>query len=166
MPAGYRLISAIFAVALLAAPAAAQGKEGTSTDTWGGFGTAKAIQIGKDRILVATEEHNFCVSNDPMFGHLTSHCFGVADFTKGVGQNQGRCVETDPAGDQIVLSYDTGNFTLGKTFKGSLTLIGGTGKFAGITGGGTYVYDGFTFKTTEEGTYTPHFTLELSYKLP
>jgi hypothetical protein len=64
------------------------------------------------------------------------------------------------------LGYDTGNFTLGKTFKGSFKLIGGTGKFAGITGGGTYVYDGFMFKATEEGTYFPHVIIELSYNLP
>jgi hypothetical protein len=50
MRTSYKLISAVFAVALLAAPAAAQGKEGTSTNTCGGFGTVKAAQIGKDRV--------------------------------------------------------------------------------------------------------------------
>jgi hypothetical protein len=101
-----------------------------------------------------------------MFDHLTWHCWGLADFTKGVGQNRGRSVETDLAGDQIVISYDTGTFTLGKTFSGSFTLLKDTGKFAGITGGGSYVYDGFLFRATEEGTYFPHGTLKLSYKLP
>jgi len=46
-------------------------------------------------------------------------------------------VAADPAGDQFVESFVTEKHSLDqKSFKGSLTLSGGTGKFAGITGSG------------------------------
>ena len=50
--------------------------------------------------------------------------------------------------------------------KGSLTLSGGTGKFTGLAGSGTFAADGFMFRPAENGTYFEHGTRQYSYKLP
>jgi hypothetical protein len=147
--------------------APAQAKEGTASFTFAGFGNFKPTEIGKDRLLFVFDENGLDEgSSDPLFDHTTWHCWGLGDFTKGVGQTQGYCVRTDPAGDQFVQSFVSEKTSLGKSFKGSETLTGGTGKFAGITGSGTYMWDGNTFKTAEKGTFISHGTHNLSYKLP
>jgi hypothetical protein len=159
------VLTAAFAFAT-AAPA--QAKEGTASFTFAGFGTVKATEVGKDRLLFVFDENGLNEgSSDPMFDHATWHCSGLGDFTKGMGQAHGYCVVTDPGGDQFVYNVVTEKWSLGqKSFKGSVTLTEGTGKFAGITGSGTFVHDGNTFKTAEKGTYISHGTHNWSYKLP
>jgi hypothetical protein len=158
---------ALTAAFVFATVVSAQAKEGTVSFTFAGFGTSKATQIGKDRLLLVIDENGLDEgSNDPMFDHTTWHCGGWGDFTKGVGQAHVYCVRTDPAGDQFVQDIATGTMSLGQSFKGSETLTGGTGKFSGITGSGTFVFDGNSFKTAEQGTYISHGTHNLSYKLP
>ena len=155
-------------VAAFAIAAPAQAKEGTWKDTFSGYGTFKGTPVGKERIVSVFEEWGLFVSNDnPMLDHLTYHLWGLGDFTKGVGEARFYLIATDPAGDQIVLSGSTGKMQLGQSFKeGSETLLGGTGKFAGITGSCTYLFDGNTFKAPETGTYFSHGTRDCSYKLP
>jgi hypothetical protein len=158
---------ALTAAFVFATVAPAQAKEGTVSFTFAGFGTSKATQIGKDRLLLVIDENGLDEgSNDPMFDHTTWHCGGWGDFTKGVGQAHVYCVRTDPAGDQFVQDIATGTMSLGQSFKGSETLTGGTGKFSGITGSGTFVFDGNSFTTAQQGTFISHGTHNLSYKLP
>lgn len=150
----------------LATAASAQAKEGTWSGTYSGFGTSKAVQIGEERLLTVFDENGLFVS-DGMFDHTTWHCWGLADFTNGMGQAHGYCVGTDPAGDQVVLDFVSEKHPLAeKSFKGSFTVTAGAGKYAGISGSGTYVSDGNMFRPTEKGTYFGHNTAQGSYKLP
>ena len=157
--------AALALAAAFAAEATAQAKEGTWSDTFAGFGTVKATEVGKERLLLVFDENFLSVSNDAMFDHLTWHLLGLGDCAKGVCQAHGYVLATDPAGDQFVQSFATEKFSLGQTVKGSLTLSGGTGQFAGITGSGTFVADGNTFRPAEKGTYFTHGTRQYSYKL-
>jgi hypothetical protein len=92
-----------------------------------------------------------------MFDHLTYHCWGAGDFTKGRGQSRGFCVYTNPAGDQIVENFVSDKFSLGqKIINGPVTLTSGTGKFAGVTCTGTWSDDGATYRPTEKGTFFTH----------
>jgi hypothetical protein len=159
------------AAALMSAAALAwtpaQATEGTWSDTVAGFGTVKATQVGKDRLLLVIDGNNLSVSDNPMFDHLTWHIWGLGDCINGVCEFHGYGVATDPAGDQFVESFITEKAPLGqKSIKGSLTLSGGTGKFAGITGSGTLVLDGNKCRPAEQGTYFDHGTRHYSYKLP
>ena len=164
----------LFAVVLMLAAALAfvtgtpaQAKEGTASGTYAGFGTVKANQIGKDRLLTAFEFNFLSVSSNPMFDHLTYHCWGSGDYTNNVGVGQGYCVVTDPAGDQFALTFVSEKYSLEqKSNNGSITLLMGTGKFAGITGTGSYYYDGNMFRPTVQGTFFNHGTLQYNYKLP
>ena len=83
----------LFAVAAvlslgIASPSSAQMKEGTFSGTYSGFGTVKAMPVGKDRLLVAVDETGFTLTNG-FLDHMTWHCWGTADYTNGMGQIQG-----------------------------------------------------------------------------
>jgi hypothetical protein len=164
LPAAALMMAALFAYAT---DAAAQAKEGTWKGTYAAVGTSKATAIGKDRLLLVFDENGLVTTNGGgIFDHTTWHCWGLGDFTNGVGDNHGYCVGTDPTGDQAVLNFASEKHPLDqKITKGSFTLTGGTGKYAGITGTASFTDDGAMFKTTE-GTYVAHNTTEGTYKLP
>ncbi len=146
--------------------ASAQAKEGTYSGTYAAFGTFKATKIGKSRLLTVFDENGLSTANG-MFDRTTWHCWGLGDFTDRVGRNRGYCVGTDPAGDEVVLRIVSEKMSLDeKRQKGSLTLSGGTGKYAGITGIGTYVDDGNMFRPSRKGTYVVHAAFEGKYQLP
>jgi hypothetical protein len=52
-------------------------KEGSYSDTYASFGTAKATPVGKERVLVAFDENGLKVGTGIM-DHTTWHCFGPA----------------------------------------------------------------------------------------
>ena len=71
---------------------------------------------------------------------MTWHCSGLADFTNGVGQSQGFCAGHDPVGDQVVFNWESEKHAPEqKVVRGTFSWTGGTGKYAGIRGDGTYV---------------------------
>jgi hypothetical protein len=157
----------VLAAALaFATDATEQAKEGTWSDTFAGFATVKATQVGKERLLLVFDDNFLSVSNNAMFDHLTWRLWGMFDCTKGVCDGHGFGVATDPAGDQFVQSFVFEKQSLGQKAVGSLKLSGGTGKFAGITGSGTIVDDGNMFRPTEKGTFFDHGSRQYSYKLP
>ena len=129
--------TAIFFAA--AAAAADLPKEGTAAGTYSSFGTFKATAIGKERVLTTGDENGLSLTNG--FGdHMTWHCWVTGDYTGGMGQDQGYCVGTDPAGDQLVDIVSDEKHALGaKNISGMDTWSGGTGKFAGVSGGGPWM---------------------------
>jgi hypothetical protein len=141
-------------------------KEGTYSGTYSGFGTVKATPIGKERLLIVWEENGLLLTNG-MFDHTTVHCWGTSDSAKGVVQDQGYCVVTDPAGDQIVQIPISEKRPLDqKSYGVSITQSGGTGKYAGISGDEHDVCHSGEFKPATDGTYLQYCTFQGSYKLP
>ena len=158
----------IAALALgIATPALAQMKEGTYNGTFSGYSTYKATQIGKERVLTTFDTNALSIT-DGFLDHMTWHCLGMADFTNGVGQGHGYCVGTDPTGDQVVWNFgpDEKHARDQKSWSGSGTFTSGTGKYAGISGGGTYTVHGPDFRSTAEGTGFAYNTIEGHYKIP
>jgi hypothetical protein len=76
-------------------------KEGAFSGTTVGNGTYKAIPVGKERLLLVFNDSD-ATTGDGLFDHTISNCFGLGDFTKGVGHSHGYCVVTDASGDKIV----------------------------------------------------------------
>jgi hypothetical protein len=151
-----------------ARPVAAQmKKEGTFSGTFGGYVTCKTMAVGKERVLFVCDENGFTIT-DGFFDHMSYHCWDFGDFVKGVGMPHGTCVYIDPAGDQIYgdFSYPTPVALSQKSGKGKLTFTGGTGKYAGISGGYSYVNDFGSFRTEVPGTLISHATNQGNYKLP
>ena len=68
-----------------------------------------------------------------------------------------------------LIDAETGHFgatlNLGDTTSPQ-RIVGGTGKFAGITGSATYEDYGNEWKPITEGTYMVYVPYELNYKLP
>jgi hypothetical protein len=149
-------------------PASAQTmKEGTTSGTYYGHGTAKVTPVGKERLLITFEDNGPSVGQG-IIDHLTNRCWGMGDFINGMGKSHGYCLAIDPAGDQIGVDWsENENHALdAKEVAGSFKYTTGTGKFAGITGSGAYTDSGNTFKPLTEGTCEVHSTSQGSYKLP
>jgi hypothetical protein len=151
----------------VAAIAADLPKEGTYSGTFSGFGAFKATPIGKERLLVVWDETAMSLTNG-LLDHFTWRCFGESDVVNGVVQDRGRCVGTDPAGDQVVvgpIESEKHGPDL-KSWKGTTgAFMAGTGKYTGITGSGTYEEHGGEFRAVD-GTFVSYSILKGSYKLP
>jgi hypothetical protein len=148
-----------------AAMAAELPKEGTFSFTYSGFGTVKATPVGKERLLLAFDDNGLSVANG-FFDHVTFHCWGVGDIARGTTHIQGNCVGTDPAGDHVVIDLSGEWPADAKTTRITNKLTSGTGKYAGISGIGTFVNHGSEFRTAAEGTYVAYGVTQGSYKLP
>jgi hypothetical protein len=142
-------------------------KEGTFSGTYGGFGVCKTMTLGKDRVLSDCEENGFTIT-DGSLDHMTWHCWGGGDFVNGMGAPHGTCVLTDPSGDQIFADFVHERHAADdKSPQAKTPFTGGTGKYAGVSGGFPYVNDYNAFRTVVPGTYVSHIaTVQGSYKLP
>ena len=158
----------IAALALgIAAPALAQMKEGTFSGTYSSAGTYKGIPIGKERIVSAWDENGLTLTNG-FEDHMTWHCFGLYDVMNAMAQFQGYCVGTDPAGDQVAgnVASDGKYAADAKSYNGTGTFTTGTGKYAGISGGWTFVGHSQEFRTaTPESTFVQNAPIQGSYKI-
>src|SRR5262249_37587623 len=119
--------------------------------TYAGFGTAKATRIGKERLSSAWDENGLTLTNGAT-DHMSLQCWGTSDFVNGVGQDQGYCVGTDPAGDQIFQIMVTEKRPMDqKSYGASVKSSGGTGKYIGVTGEEHDVCHSGEFKMATEG---------------
>jgi hypothetical protein len=148
----------------LVAMAADLPKEGTYSGTYSSYGTYKNTPVGKERVLGAWEEHGLQLSKGA-FDHTTWHCWGMIDIVKGLEQDPGNCVVTDPEGDQVIQTIVTEKRpTEQPSYRISAKWSGGTGKYAGISGDEQDICHAGEFKAAE-GTYLNYCTVEGSYKL-
>jgi hypothetical protein len=93
----------------VAAMAADLPKEGTFSGTLTGHGTYRTLPIGKERVVLVYDVFAAAVSNG-LTDHMTWHCVGLGDYTKGVGHDHGYCVAADLSGDQLATDWvDRGN---------------------------------------------------------
>ncbi len=159
------LIATVLAICI-SMPASAQiAKEGSQSFTYFGFGTSKATQVGKDRLLTTLDKNGLSVGQG-IFDHMTWHCWGSGDFTNGVGQHHGYCVTTDTGGDQIVIETESEKHSLQTNFSIKAKFTAGTGKYTGISGENTCVLHGNEFRPASAGTFFDYERCEGSYKLP
>ncbi len=147
MQTTYKLVSAIFTLALLAAPAAAQplAKSGTFTGKSGGEGGGQAYEIGTGHVFFVGK-FDFVFLNDAAGGFLDKTqwtCPGVNDIVNGLqvaATTRGYCIATDKDGDKLFGSWTVTKVTGPGAGEGKVQYIGGTGKYSGIQGNMTYDY--------------------------
>jgi hypothetical protein len=84
-------------------------------------------------------------TSDPDFKNAQGYRVNVSDLVAGSGSHRGYAAATGPGGDKWFTAYEGRVKTVPKqgappeiTFEGKWWYVGGTGKFKGITGGGTY----------------------------
>jgi hypothetical protein len=74
---------------------------------------------------------------------------------------------TDPVGDQVVFNWESEKHAPEqKVVRGTFSWTGGTGKYAGIRGDGTYMDYSGEFLPLAEGTVVSYVTFEASYRTP
>ena len=153
MRVGIFILSSAAIIVGSSAIAADLPKEGTFKGTYGSSGEIKVIVVGKERALMSWHDERGQSVGEGFLDHMSWLCWGGADFVKGTGQLQGKCVATDQNGDQIVddLSSETYSPT-DKSFKVFDKFTSGTGKYEGISGGGVSVID-LTFRPPADGTF-------------
>ena len=149
----------------VAAMAADLPKEGTISGTWTGFNTIKATAIGKERLFGAVDINGLTLGNG-ILDHMTWHCSGLYDVTKGMALWNAFCAGTDPAGDQIVFNSDGKWPADAKSYSVTNTFTTGIGKYTGISGAFTILAHGPELRTPAEGTFTDYGEIKGSYKLP
>jgi hypothetical protein len=140
-------------------------KEGTFSGTCTGLGTFKTTKIGDDRALVTFDETGAQLTNG-FADHTTFHCWGTVEITKGERITEGYCVGTDPTGDLLEVKVSAKNALSNTVRKGSNTFIGGSGKYAGISGAIATTNHEREFRPLTDGTYVSYVTLEGNCKLP
>jgi hypothetical protein len=84
-------------------------------------------------------------SADPNFDNIEYDVVETTDYVTGSGMHHGYRVSTMTGGDKLYSAYEGTTNVAARpgafpevTFAGKWWFTGGTGKFAGITGGGTY----------------------------
>jgi hypothetical protein len=143
----------------------------------GGMAFAQPVKQGEDSIMhiytyvdkimklgdrtVIFRELSGVSRNDKgsgMLHNLGMRCWGFIDVVENKPSTTGRCVEMDADGDQVFATY------VNKAGVGSHTFIGGTGKYAGISGEQTF--SGVTPVKGPDGLNVLIVSTHTTWKLP
>jgi len=127
-------VISLFAVCFASA-ASAQKTETEGYTTYYVTVSATSLQLGSDRTITMTEFQGVSRSDQPggMFDNMTARCVGTREVAAGGVTSRGSCTEMYPDGSQTFTSY-LSQGPANAQFTGIHTFIGGTGKYAGISG--------------------------------
>jgi len=149
----------------IVAMAADLSKEGAYKGTYFGYGTYKTNSLSKDRTIAVFDETGLMVT-DGFSDHTTAHCWGMTDYIKGMGEDQGYCIATDASGDKMLVKISGEKHGPDqKSWKNTSTCIEGTGRYVGVSCSETDLILGNEFPSTSEGTYVSYVTLQGTYKV-
>lgn len=157
--------AAIVGLALVHTPAAGEAAELAKsgsydvTNCWAG--TSNVIVHSKAHIALSFMLTGTSRTNKPggPFGKMSHQCVGLVRVLKGTVTGDYTCENVDADGDKmLVRGMRPGNPG------GEWTFINGTGKYAGITGGGPYKYLG-RFPTVRKGHFQGCLRATGTYKL-
>ena len=119
----------------LPAQAADPSKQGTDNYTTTYVTTSSATMRLGDR-TVTNYDASGITRNDAggsMFNNMSARCLGTREASGNQVSNRGSCIDMDKDGDQVFSTYEA------KGNVGAHTFIGGTGKYAGISGTAEYI---------------------------
>jgi hypothetical protein len=125
---------------------------GTFSFVAAGSGTINKMQLGEDRAQVSYESLGGATSptGEGPFHNVSIRCVGGFHLRNGsFDDDSGSCGVTRPDGHQVFYVYRAAG-TPHVGVKGTFTLVGGTGKMKGITGGGDLTR--LTLHHAKEGT--------------
>jgi len=128
------LILSALLVAPLGARAADLPKQGTDSYTTVYVSISSVTMKVGDRTIRSYESAGVSRNDNggPMFNDRGVRCVGTVEIAGNQSTNRGACVDTDKDGDEIFSNYEA------KGMAGSHTFVGGTGKYAGMTGTAEY----------------------------
>ncbi len=156
-------ILAVFALSVAAAVVAPA--HAGETEYGGPFcshSKATMVQASPDITALNVESWGIQTS-DSLFkpcANATNHCAGNVLVVQGKASARGECLWTDSDGDTFI-----GTFVDEPGKPGAWTFVGGTGKWKGVTGSGTYQYASSS-KPRPDGTGEGCTTHSGKYTLP
>ena len=155
----------LFAVVAVAADAPPPiPSEGRGSGTMMLSSSFKSMPLGKDRVRITYETLGVYLGEATDIVHNASvRCLGMMSVVQGAYEESGWCVFTRPDGDQAFCA-NTSSGKVGTEAKGAFTWMGGTGKLAGLEGGGEFTR--YPVKPAAEGTGQYVLRLNGTYKLP
>lgn len=81
------------------------------------------------------------IHDDPSVPKITEECVGKYEYMPdGSWKGAGTCTDTHKGGDKIYVSWEEGSHLKEYVYKKT----GGTGKYEGVSGVGTYMYENLT----------------------
>jgi len=112
-------------------------KEGTESGTMSYSGPVKLLTMGKELVQMNYEGLGVYIGEGPM-NNASFRFMGALQIVKGVYDNDfGLLVFTTPEGHKAFATYEAaGRIGAGGGGKGTFKYVGGTGKLAGLQGGG------------------------------
>jgi hypothetical protein len=143
------LCSALLGTGLYAAPAVAQQAYTTLECR---AGTVNALSRTDDMMIFAIEHRGVQQSNheSKLFHNWSQRCVGTVATIAGKRSGEGWCRNIEPAsGDAVIIRWLSDEQKAGA---GTFRIVNGTGKWKGVTGGGTYEPSG-AFRPVDDGTY-------------
>lgn len=131
--------AAAAAFVLLASPVLSETVSANGT----GYGktTATPMPLSETLVMVhATSMYDRFETEDPNnpFASATGPCFGAILIDKGAVSGEGLCHYTDGDGDMAAVTWVANGMSAEGRTQGEWSVLGGTGKWASITGGGTF----------------------------
>jgi hypothetical protein len=128
------------------------------------FATLQRFEFGKDKLIIADAKGVGTTKTGEGLGHnISTSCIVVTDT--GAGMSSGYCTFTDLDGDQTFIKFErSAAIGVASDKPGKWQYTGGTGKYTGISGSGTYVPT--YLKASTPGTVQGYSDLEGEYKLP
>jgi hypothetical protein len=136
----------------------------TLTNTY--YSTSKVLPLGEDQRFIIFEAFAGIVSEDGkgLFNESTVRAVGSYLMEKGVSKNYGGYIcYFLKNGDKVFGTYSA-EVKTGVPTKGKTTIIGGTGKCAGIQG--EFEYTGYALRPAVEGIGQSYNKFTIKYKLP
>ena len=94
---------------------------------------------------------------DKTFDNLSIHCLEESKARVDGYKFNGTCIETDADGDKIFMTYEGPE-------SGPLSLIGGTGKYLGIEGSGTWTVTDAPGNTASLFLFTLDYSVDWQFK--
>ncbi len=125
----------VAAIVVLASASHAASDEGkTSYTSYYTVKSAQTVKLGEGRSLTSVEFTGLTRNDEgkDMFDNMSVLCLGDYFADGGVTEGQGACTEVDADGDEVFTKFTFSSAT--KPPAGVHTMIGGTGKYAGISG--------------------------------
>jgi hypothetical protein len=141
-------------------------KEGKTSATQVTSGSFQIVRLGKDRFRASYDVMGVRISDDKndILHYVSLRCVGAMNMVNGSFDDEsGSCIFTRPDGDQVFGVF-TAKGQVGADAKGTMTLVGGTGKMAGIEG--TSEFTRHAVRPAADGTAQTISWTTGTYKLP
>lgn len=140
-------------------------KEGTESGTMSYSGPVKLLTMGKELVQMNYEGLGVYIGEGPM-NNASFRFMGALQIVKGVYDNDfGLLVFTTPEGHKAFATYEAaGRIGAGGGGKGTFKYVGGTGKLAGLQGGGEFTR--ISLRPSAEGTIQGYNKVKGHWKLP